>query len=111
MYATGMTLNPGRRVGGSLTRLTTKPDCPSRLSTLQSAHFPVRGHPSVFGVLLAAVAAGVAPPDDVTGGVPLSALAEETVEEADPALSDALRLLIIAKDSPVRRPRPASPYW
>jgi hypothetical protein len=81
MYATGTTLNPGRRVGASLTRLTTKPDCPSRISTLQSAHWPVRGQPGAFGVLLLVVADGVA----------LATLDDVTVEMADPALSDSER--------------------
>ena len=34
-------------------RLTTNPDCPSRLSTLQSAHKPVRGQSELVGVLVA----------------------------------------------------------
>src|SRR5215210_6609159 len=40
----GGTLNPGRRGLCSLARFTTKPDWPSRVSTLQVAHCPVRGH-------------------------------------------------------------------
>jgi hypothetical protein len=36
-----------------LIRLTTNPDCPSRLSTLQSAHKPVRGQSELVGVLVA----------------------------------------------------------
>ena len=40
-----MTLKPARRCGVSLSsRLTTNPDCTRRVSTLQSAHKPVRGH-------------------------------------------------------------------
>jgi len=32
--------------------LITKPDCLSRFSTLQSAHFPVRGHETEVVLLL-----------------------------------------------------------
>ena len=38
-----------------MTRLTTKPDWMSLVSTLQGAHIPVRGHVERFAVLLLVV--------------------------------------------------------
>lgn len=44
LYTAGVTLNPARRAVSPSRRLTTKPACLSRLSTLHSAHFPSWGH-------------------------------------------------------------------
>src|SRR5215210_3264874 len=54
-------LKPARLGASPLTRRTTNPDCPSRVSTLQSAHLPVRGQVDLRGVLLPAAAGESAP--------------------------------------------------
>ena len=78
-----------------MTRLTTNPDCASRLSTLHSAHLPVRGQPPPIGALVIATAGR----DAVT---PLNAVA---VEEAVPALSEEDRVHA-ARTAEASRTRP-----
>ena len=63
-------------------RLTTKPDCSSLFSTLQSAHWPVRGQPTAVG----------APTVAASGADNLTPLVIVAVEDADPALSDEGRV-------------------
>jgi hypothetical protein len=48
MYAVGATVKPALRGASPSTRLTTKPDCCSLFSRLQSAHSPVRGQVEGF---------------------------------------------------------------
>src|SRR6266568_6611634 len=57
VYATGDTLKPSRRGWLPWAGSITKPDCFRRVSTLHSAHLPVRGHAGLellLGVLLTA---------------------------------------------------------
>src|SRR5947209_20143129 len=62
MYAIGNTLKPLRRLTLSGTRLTTKPDCESRFSTLHCAQSPVRGHGSDWGCVLSELVGCVVEP-------------------------------------------------
>ena len=80
-----------------MTRLTTKPDCSSRFSTLQSAHWPVRGQTAEVG-------APVVPASGVDG---LTTSAVVAVEDAVGALSDAERVHA-ARGTEASRSRPGS---
>jgi hypothetical protein len=75
VYATGWTLKPARCAGTPAARLTTKPDCSSRFSTLHNAQSPVRGHSDPVGALLLAA---------ITDGAVLPTEEVVAVDEADP---------------------------
>jgi hypothetical protein len=86
-------VKPARREPTDVALLTTKPDCTRRVSTLQSAHIPVRGQADRFGVLEAATPAARAPTsaEVVEAKAAVSAFSEEEREHADRAAGASTR--------------------